>query len=261
VRVTVGGVEPRAVPHQKDTYFVSPGALAVEVAAAGFVTYHSDVTMAEAGKAKVDVKLLVAPPPCTTGQERIGEACVAVCQAEKVRPSADAPICCWQGQSWDKATSACAGTRQCSVGLVAQGDKCVLPAPVEVAWAPPPPPPLPPPPPPPPSGRSSSRVAWAWSLGGVGVVGLGAGVATGLMASSKLSTAKNECPTYTGCSAQAMNDHSSFVTLGNVSTVAFIAGGVLVAGGLTLYLTAPKEHSPEMALQVAPDGMSLAGRF
>jgi len=40
-----------------------------------------------------------------------------------------------------------------------------------------------------------------------------------------------------------------------------IAGGVLAAGGLTLYLTAPKGEAPRVGLQMGPRTLGVAGRF
>jgi serine/threonine-protein kinase len=138
------------------------------------------------------------------------------------------------------------GVCQCPAGLVAQGERCVSPA----VMAPPPPPESP-----------SNRLVWPLAIGGAGVVGLGVGSVFGLMASSSWSTAKRECPTDMGCSTQAMNDHNSTTTFATVSTTAFIAGGVLLAGGITIYLVTPKGHASTVGLEVAPGSIGLAGRF
>jgi hypothetical protein len=39
-----------------------------------------------------------------------------------------------------------------------------------------------------------------------------------------------------------VSDRSDAVNFGNISTIAFIAGGVLAAGGATLWLVAPSTH-------------------
>ena len=46
-----------------------------------------------------------------------------------------------------------------------------------------------------------------------------------------------------------------------VSTVGFIAGGVLLAGGLTLYFTAPRGDSPRVGLEARPGGFAVSGEF
>jgi hypothetical protein len=98
-------------------------------------------------------------------------------------------------------------------------------------------------------------------IGGIGVAGLATGAVLGLLAASTWSTAKSECPTHVGCSAQAVSDQQHTATLGTTSTVLFVAGGVFVAAGVTLFLTAPKADAPSVGIQVSPDRISLAGAF
>jgi hypothetical protein len=69
-----------------------------------------------------------------------------------------------------------------------------------------------------------------------------------------------------GCTSEAITENGTAITNATVSTVAFVAGGVLFVGGVTLYLTAPKEKSPGVGLQVMasfgfPAGLTVAGRF
>jgi hypothetical protein len=98
-------------------------------------------------------------------------------------------------------------------------------------------------------------------VGAVGIAGLGVGGLFGVIASSSWSTAKRECPTGTGCSPQAISDRSSAVTGATISTVGFIAGGVLLAGGLTLFFTAPKGDAPRVGLEARPNGFAVNGEF
>ncbi|MGD0525336.1 MAG: hypothetical protein ABSE49_09345, partial [Polyangiaceae bacterium] len=89
-------------------------------------------------------------------------------------------------------------------------------------------------------------------VGGVGVAGLVAGGIFGALALSKNSAANSgHCGGALGsanqCDAIGVSDRSDAVSFGNVSTIAFIAGGVLAAGGVTLWLVAPSGH-----VQVAP---------
>ena len=73
---------------------------------------------------------------------------------------------------------------------------------------------------------------------GVGVVGLGIGIAFGVVASDKKSNAgcdsNSVCPT--DSAASALRDAKSAA---NVSTAFFVVGAVLAAGGLSLWLFAP----------------------
>lgn len=79
-------------------------------------------------------------------------------------------------------------------------------------------------------------------VGGIGVAGLAAGAITGLMAMGKSSDAKAICATDGPCaSREAVDASESAKTLGLVSTIGFIAGGVALAAGAALVFTAPKE--------------------
>jgi len=86
---------------------------------------------------------------------------------------------------------------------------------------------------------SSSTQRWvAYGLGGLGIVGLGLGAAWGVQAIN----AKNEPGCQNGvcnseAAAQVQRDgHDA----GDRSTIAFIAGGALVAAGVVLWFTAPR---------------------
>ncbi len=110
-------------------------------------------------------------------------------------------------------------------------------------------------------GTGSTQRVLGIVTGGVGVAGLAVGTIFGVLASSAWKTAQNECPTHTGCPSQAINDRSSALTDATVSTVGFIAGGVLAATGVVLFLTAPKSGAPQVGLQVRPDGFAITGGF
>jgi hypothetical protein len=96
---------------------------------------------------------------------------------------------------------------------------------------------------------------------GVGVVGIGLGSVFGVMASSNKSSAgcdsNSACPT-----TSAENTLSTAQSDGNLSTVFFIAGAVLAAGGIMTWALAPSG-----AVQVAPSagtntaGMLVKGAF
>ncbi len=94
------------------------------------------------------------------------------------------------------------------------------------------------------SSRGSAQRTIGLVVGGVGVVGLGVGVVTGLIAIGKNSDSKDACPNDGGCaSSDAVDANSSAKTFGTVSTIAFIAGGVGVVTGAILLLTAPSSSS------------------
>jgi hypothetical protein len=122
----------------------------------------------------------------------------------------------------------------------------------------------------------SQRIA-AVATGGAGVVGLVLGGIFGGLAASEWSSAKSFCmhmtPTCTTSpTSPGAQDESSATSKATVSTVGFIAGGVLVAGGVALFVTAPSTSShPASAslrgLELVPAGgpggagLTLRGAF
>ena len=112
-------------------------------------------------------------------------------------------------------------------------------------------------------------------VGGVGVAGVAVGAIFGLLASGAKSDAKSACEsgapgTFSypntcnpGNKSQVDDKNGSAKSNATISTIGFIAGGVLVAGGAVLYFTAPKAYGKEAArLHLAPAvGPGLAGAF
>jgi hypothetical protein len=97
---------------------------------------------------------------------------------------------------------------------------------------------------------------------GVGVVGLGAGTALGFLAKSKRDDAQRVCPDR--CADQSGVDMwADASTTGNLSTIAFIAGGAAVVGGAVLWLTAGRGSSGASQAQVGigPGSVSVRGRW
>lgn len=106
------------------------------------------------------------------------------------------------------------------------------------------------------------------TLVGVGIGGLAAGGAFGLIARSRNEDAREICGgDIDNCMATAdakvkVDDARSAA---NISTIAFIAGGAVAATGLILYITAPKGE--RSAVSVAPftdgttTGLALSGHY
>jgi len=102
-------------------------------------------------------------------------------------------------------------------------------------------------------------------VGAAGIVGLGLGAIFGAVASSSWSSAQKECGSPTSCPnyAQGASDHDAATSAATMSTIGFITGGALVAGGLTLFLTAPSTSSTATAVSIVPGtgGMAVRGTF
>lgn len=109
---------------------------------------------------------------------------------------------------------------------------------------------------------SSSQRTLALVTGGAGIVALGVGATFGILSLSHHSNAENacasdvyqfRCPTENGAS-----EWNSARTTGNVSTIGFIAGGVLLAGAAVLWFTAPRSHT---RVGASASGLVAAGTF
>ena len=114
-------------------------------------------------------------------------------------------------------------------------------------------------PPPAPQSGGSSQKTIGLVIGGVGIAGLAVGSVLGLMASSSWSTAQKE--QNNAQYQQAESDGKNASTYANVSTFAFIAGGVAVAAGAVVWLAAPGSSGGStattawsLAPSVAPGG-------
>ncbi|HEY1697231.1 MAG TPA: hypothetical protein VGG39_33955 [Polyangiaceae bacterium] len=123
-------------------------------------------------------------------------------------------------------------------------------------------------PPPGPSGAESTSPAvrtpsW-WTTqrilavagGGLGLVGIGLGTSWGLYAVSAQNQEKSHC-SGSGCPnpRQANEDYSTAKEDATASTIAFAAGGVLLAAGAVLFFTS---HSVQVAPTVGTRGAGLA---
>jgi hypothetical protein len=97
----------------------------------------------------------------------------------------------------------------------------------------------------------------ALGLGGAALI---LGGVTGGLAMGKHGDLEEACPEGR-CPADQQSNLDSFHTLGTVSTVGFVVGGVLAAGGLVLVLVAPSGGQEEAALELGPSSASLRVRF
>jgi hypothetical protein len=136
---------------------------------------------------------------------------------------------------------------------------------VQLRFAPPPPaappPAAPPPPPPPPEGPSTARTL-GWAAAIAGGASLAAGALTGVLAASQRSAIlddpnceDNRCP------PSQRDEADSLDTLRTVSSVAFIAGGLLAGTGIVLLLTSESTPGPRAEAFVCPTSAGVRGRF
>jgi hypothetical protein len=87
----------------------------------------------------------------------------------------------------------------------------------------------------------ATRKILAITAGGAGLVALGVGTYLGLHAQAlgNDATSKDGCVGGTCPTAMGVQDSTASVGAGNAATVLFVAGGVLAAGGVALWLTTP----------------------
>jgi hypothetical protein len=91
-----------------------------------------------------------------------------------------------------------------------------------------------------PAHRGATQRAVAWVAGGVGLAGLAAGAILGAMALADNNQASSDCLSNV-CNQQGISSTHDANNAATASTVAFAAGGALVAVGLVLWLTAPAD--------------------
>ena len=148
-------------------------------------------------------------------------------------------------QSWETSVTAVEGK---AVHVAAPRD---LQAVIASAVAPPSPPPAAEPAPaasalsaasfPPPivENVGATQRTLGWIVTGVGAAGIGVGAGFGLSSIGKRNESRSHC-TVDQCDATGVGLRDDAMRAGNVATIATIAGGAAVLGGLLLVLTAPR---------------------
>ncbi|MEO7109255.1 MAG: hypothetical protein ABI183_02355 [Polyangiaceae bacterium] len=103
----------------------------------------------------------------------------------------------------------------------------------------------------------------------VGVLGFAVGGFLGLSASSQWSSAQCALPISCG-NVEAQQKHDDAVGNATASTIFFISGGILAAGGVVLFVTAPRAEAaatPSARISISPSaapgggGVSMKGTF
>jgi hypothetical protein len=85
------------------------------------------------------------------------------------------------------------------------------------------------------------------AAGAAGVGAIGLGLAMGVVAKSQWDEALSLCPARDNCPDAAVGTSRNAVTSATVSTVAFVVGGVALAGGVALWLLAPRGQEKQEA--------------
>jgi hypothetical protein len=120
---------------------------------------------------------------------------------------------------------------------------------------------------------ATSRGQWLQrggiGLAGLGVVGIALGTVFGVRAVNLYHRSQDEgCDDRDSCTPGALETRRSAVHAGNASTVSFVVGGALLAGGAGVYVWGVRERASERArlgarLAPLPGGAfaSVAGHF
>jgi hypothetical protein len=111
------------------------------------------------------------------------------------------------------------------------------------------------------TGRGNGMRVAGIVIAGVGVAGVGVGALFGGLAIGQKNAATPNCTAdLSRCNSAGKSSIDNAMALANVSTVAFIAGGVLLAGGLTLFFVAPRSKEA-VGVSIGPGSVSIGGAF
>jgi len=103
-------------------------------------------------------------------------------------------------------------------------------------------------------------------IAGLGLVGVGVGAGFGILAMSRSSDLKDQCPNDVCARSDGPALRDDAASAATMSTVFVASGLVLVAGGVTMFLLAPSKKESARALRLQPalgarSGVVLSGRF
>ena len=103
----------------------------------------------------------------------------------------------------------------------------------------------------------------AFIAGGLGVAAVGVGSVFGILSINKHSESDRVCPMMSQCPRAAVRAMDDAIVFGNVSTVAFIVGGVAIAGAAVLWFTAGSGEEPSSTPEVGvgPGSLQLRAAF
>ncbi len=96
---------------------------------------------------------------------------------------------------------------------------------------------------------------------GVGIAGVAVGAITGIVALGAASDAKSQCPEGKCTTPTQKSDAESGKTMGTVSTIAFIVGGLGAAVGVYGLVWGTPKSSASVAVSLGPTGGVVGGTF
>jgi hypothetical protein len=168
-------------------------------------------------------------------------------------------------QPWSSDVNVGASGDRASIALPMLQDVVVAPPPMAAAALPAPAPSAPVSVEPAPASHHSGQRIGGIVAAAIGVAGIATGSVFGIIATSKLSDAKDHCDPYPHCGAAGQKLAKDAQSAGTVSTVAFIVGGVGLVSGAILWFTAftaPRERpDSSLSFDVGPTSLGLHGRF
>ena len=121
-----------------------------------------------------------------------------------------------------------------------------------------------------PSGGGSTQRAVGYVIGGVGIAGLAVGGVFAFIAYDKNQQSMDQCRKgdASACTPEGVALRKDAQSAGTIATAATIAGGALVATGITLLISAPSRKEaatrtvrPRTAAYLYPGGVLVQGEF
>jgi hypothetical protein len=113
--------------------------------------------------------------------------------------------------------------------------------------------------------HGSGRTVLAWTAIGLGAAGIATGAITGVVAMGKKGDLEDspDCVERRCLSSTMQSELDSYGTLRTISSVGFIAGGVLAVTGVVLLVTTPSDTRTRghLQLRVGPSSLWAEGRF
>ncbi len=109
-----------------------------------------------------------------------------------------------------------------------------------------------------PSSTSGALRAAGFMATGAGAAGLLVGAIAGALTLEKASTVKSSCTSTLACNAEGLDAARSGGTLSTISTISFVAGGILTAAGILMIVTSPDGSKTALVPAASPQGATLS---